>query len=172
MAPKYREVKSNQIPKIELENGTTVRIISGNVGGRRGPVTDIVIEPEYLDVFVPAQSEFTLPTKAGHTAFSYIIEGKGFFCREKKPFGYEVQGANYFDMKRNPLLENGNLVLFEDGGEIEVITEQEPIRFLLMSGRPTGEPVAWYGPIVMNTQEELRIAFEEYNEGTFLKHGT
>ena len=172
MAPKYREVKSNQIPKIELGNGTTVRIISGNVGGRRGPVTDIVIEPEYLDVFVPAQSEFTLPTKAGHTAFSYIIEGKGFFCREKKPFGYEVQGANYFDMKRNPLLENGNLVLFEDGGEIEVITEQEPIRFLLMSGRPTGEPVAWYGPIVMNTQEELRIAFEEYNEGTFLKHGT
>ncbi len=80
-----------------------------------------------------------------------------------------MEGVNYFDMKRDPFLDNGDLVLFEDGDEVMVSTEQDPVRFLLLSWKPIGEPVAWYGPIVMNTQEELRIAFEEYNNGTFIK---
>jgi redox-sensitive bicupin YhaK (pirin superfamily) len=78
--------------------------------------------------------------------------------------------VNYFDIQRDPFVDNGAIVLFDDGDEIMVTTEDEPLRFLLISGKPIGEPVAWYGPIVMNTQEQLRVAFEEYNNGTFIKH--
>ena len=99
-----------------------------------------------------------------------MIEGRGYFCREKNPFSYEVEGRNYFDIKRSPFVADGELVLFTDGEEIVVSAGEEPVRFLLMAGKPIGEPVAWYGPIVMNTQEELRIAFEEYEKGTFIKH--
>jgi redox-sensitive bicupin YhaK (pirin superfamily) len=169
IAPRYREVKSAQIPETRLENGTKIRIICGNVEGIQGPVGDIVIDPEYLDITVPAQGEFIHPTKPGHTVFTYIIEGSGYFCQEKKPFGFEVQGVNYFDIKRDPILGDGSLVLFDDGEKIEITTKNKPVRFLLMSGKPIGEPIAWYGPIVMNTQEELRIAFEEYHNGSFLK---
>lgn len=170
MDPRYRDVKSNQIPKVIQENGTKISIICGKVGTAQGPVRDIVIDPEYLDITVPAGSEFVHPTKRGHTVLSYVIEGKGYFCKERKPFSYEMEGASYFDMKRDPFLANGDLVLFGDGDQVMVWTEGDPVRFLLISGKPIGEPVAWYGPIVMNTREELRIAFEEYNNGTFIKH--
>ncbi len=119
---------------------------------------------------MPAGSEFRHPTRRGHTVFAYVIEGRGYFCREKNPFSYEVQGVNYFDMQREPFVSNGMIVLFEDGDEVMAATEDEAVRFLLISGRPLGEPVAWYGPIVMNTEEELRLAFEEYQNGTFIKH--
>ena len=102
--------------------------------------------------------------------FAYVTEGKGYFCQEKNPFTYEMEGENYFDIKREPFVGNGTLVLFDNGDEVMVSTEDEPVRFLLISGKPIGEAVAWYGPIVMNTQEELKIAFEEYNKGTFIKH--
>jgi len=170
MDPRYRDVKSSQIPEVTLANGTKVRIICGAVDGREGPVRDIVIDPEYLDMTVPPDSQFTHPTKRGHTVFVYIIGGKGYFCQEKNPFSYEVQGVNYFDTQRDPFLGNETVVLFDDGDEIMVSTEDEAVRFLLVSGRPIGEPVAWYGPIVMNTREELRVAFEEYSAGTFIKH--
>lgn len=124
----------------------------------------------YIDVTVPANSEFRQPAKPGHTVFAYIIEGQGYCCREKSPFTYEVEGINYFDIQRDPFVDNGTLVLFDDGDEIMVFTEEHKVRFLLISGKPIGEPVAWYGPIVMNTQEELQIAFEEYNKGTFIKY--
>ena len=168
--PKYRDITSSQIPEVKLSNGTSVKIISGEVSGVRGPVDDIVIEPEYLDISVPANTEFTHPTKPGHSVFAYIIDGKGYFCKEKNPFTYEIAGRNYFDFKRNPFVQNGEIVLFEDGEEIKVFTEEQNVRFLLISGKPLGEPVAWYGPIVMNTREELETAFEEYNEGTFIKY--
>lgn len=119
---------------------------------------------------VPARSEFFHPTKRGHTFFAYVIDGKGYFCQEKNPFSYEIEGINYFDMDRDPYVGNETIVLFEDGDQIMVSTEGEAVRFLLISGRPIGEPVAWYGPIVMNSEEELRIAFEEYRKGTFIKH--
>ncbi len=170
MDPRYRDVKSNQIPKISTGNGITIRIICGEVEGTRGPVQDIVTDPEYLDVTIPADREFIHPTKLGHTVFAYVIEGKAWFCREKNPFTYEVEGVNYFDIQRNPLVTNENLVLFDDGEQIVVSTEDEPVRFLLISGKPIGEPVAWYGPIVMNTQQELQIAFEEYSNGIFIKY--
>lgn len=170
MDPRYRDVKSNQIPEISTSNGVMIRVISGQVEGTQGPVRDIVTDPEYLDLTIPAKTEFIHPTKPGHTVLAYIIDGKARFCREKNPFTYEVEGVNYFDIQRNPFVTNENLVLFDDGEHVVVSTEDEPVRFLLISGKPIGEPVAWYGPIVMNTQEELQIAFEEYDNGTFIKH--
>ncbi|NUO09491.1 MAG: pirin family protein [Candidatus Brocadia sp.] len=170
MEPRYQDVKSGQIPEVMLENGIKVRIICGKAGGRQGPVRDIITDPEYLDITVPARSEFVHPTKRGHTVFAYVIGGKGCFCKEKLPFSYEIEGVNYFDMQREPFVNNETLVLFEDGDQIMVSTEGDAVRFLLVSGKPIGEPVAWYGPIVMNTEDELRIAFEEYHNGTFVKH--
>ncbi|MCF6154764.1 MAG: pirin family protein [Candidatus Brocadia sp.] len=170
MEPRYRDVKSGQIPNVMLENGTKVRVICGKVGGKQGAVQDIIADPEYLDITVPARSEFIHPTKRGHTVFAYVIEGKGYFCKEKLPFSYEIEGVNYFDMQRDPFVGNESLVLFEDGDQMMVSTEDDAVRFLLISGKPIGEPVAWYGPIVMNTEDELRIAFEEYHNGTFVKY--
>ncbi|MBI5674907.1 MAG: pirin family protein [Nitrospirae bacterium] len=170
MDPRYRDVKRSQIPEVVLENGVKIKIICGKVGKVEGPVQDIIIDPQYLDITVPSETEFTHHTKKDHNVFAYVIDGKGYFCKEKNPFTYEVTGENYFDIKRDAFAGNGNLVLFDSGDEIIAITEKEPVRFLLISGKPIGEPVAWYGPIVMNTQEELRIAFEEYNNGTFIKH--
>lgn len=170
MDPRYRDISNKQIPEVKLPNNTTIKIISGEVSGTKGPVEDIVIDPEYIDVTVPANSEFRHPTKQGHTVFAYIIDGQGYFCREKNPFTYEVEGTNYFDIQRDPFVGNGTIVLFDDGNEIMAFTEKHNVRFLLISGKPIGEPVAWYGPIVMNTQEELQIAFEEYKQGTFIKY--
>ena len=119
---------------------------------------------------IPAHTKFTHPTRQGHTVFAYVISGRGYFCQEKKPFTYEVEGINDFDMQRDPFLENETLILFEEGDHVSVSTEDEAVRFLLISGKPLNEPVAWQGPIVMNTQEELEIAFEEYRQGTFVKH--
>ena len=169
MAPRYRDVKSLQIPEVALNGGVRIRVICGKAGDVEGPVRDIVIEPEYLDVSLPPDTDFVHRTPRGHTVLAYVIRGKGYFCKEKNPFTYEVAGENYFDMQRDPFIGNGNLVLFEDGDQVMAMTDKDAVRFLLISGRPIGEPVAWYGPIVMNTQEELRIAFEEYHNGTFIK---
>ena len=142
-----------------------------SLGNKKGPVEDIVPDPEYLDVTVPAHTEYVHPTKRGHTVFAYVIEGKGYFCEEKTPFSYEMEGNGYFDLQTDPAVSNETLVLFHDGDRVTVSTESHAIRFLLVSGKPIGEPVAWYGLIVMNTNSELRTTFEEYQNGTFIKHG-
>jgi redox-sensitive bicupin YhaK (pirin superfamily) len=170
MDPRYRDVKSVQIPEVQMKNGITIKIICGRIGETDGPVKDIVIDPQYLDVTVPPGTEFTHVTKKEHNVLAYVIEGRGYFCIEKNPFTYEMVGENYFDLERDPFVSNGTLVLFDKGDEIKVITEDKPVRFLLISGKPIGEPVAWYGPIVMNTQEELRTAFDEYRNGSFIKY--
>jgi redox-sensitive bicupin YhaK (pirin superfamily) len=139
------------------------------VKGVKGPVQDIVIDPEYLDITVPPKSNFTYTVKRGHTVFAYVIEGKGYFDQGRDAYAYEMEGANYFDFKRDCLIGSENLILFDEGDEVAISTEDKPVRFLFVSGKPIEEPVAWYGPIVMNTQEELRIAFEEYQNGTFIK---
>ena len=169
MDPRYRDIKNDQIPEAVLSNGTRIKVICGKIADKEGPVRDIIIDPEYLDITVPAGKEYVHPTKRGHTVFAYVIDGAGYFCREKKPFSYEMEGANYFDMNREAALRNGDLVLFGDGDQVLALTEKESVRFLLLSGRPIGEPVEWYGPIVMNSKDELRVAFEEYNNGTFIK---
>ena len=170
MDPRYRDVASHQIPELKLPGGAVVKIVAGEVSGVKGPVRDVVIDPEYIDVTVPAHSEFRHPTRKGHTVFAYVFEGRGYFCKEKNPFTYEVEGDNYFDIHRDPFVGDGTVVLFDDGDEVVALNEEQPVRFLLISGKPLGEPVAWYGPIVMNTQEELKIAFEEYERGSFIKH--
>jgi quercetin 2,3-dioxygenase len=172
MDPRYRGLTSAEIPEVRRPNGVAAKVIAGTIGGVTGPVRDVVTAPEYLDVTVPAGATFSHPVTRGHTAFAYVIGGKGQFCRESDPFSYEAEGAGYFDMERGPLLGDGHLVLFGDGDEVTIGAQQEPVRFLLISGRPIGEPVAWYGPIVMNTQAELRVAFAELENGTFLRAGS
>ncbi len=170
MDPRYRGITHEEIPEVRVADGVTVKVIAGEVSGVKGPVQDVVIDPEYLDVAVPAGSTFRHPTKRGHTVFAYVIAGRGYFCKEKDPFTYEMEGRNYFDLQREPSVGNSELVLFGDGDEIAVSTDEESVRFLLIAGKPIEEPIAWYGPIVMNTREELRTAFEEYRNGTFIKH--
>ncbi len=102
--------------------------------------------------------------------FAYVIEGEGYFDEGREPFAHQEDGANYFDMSRQCVCGEDALVLYHPGDVIVVTTEEKPTRFLLVSGKPLQEPVAWYGPIVMNTQEELQTAFEEYSTGTFLRH--
>ena len=170
MDPRYREVKSSQIPEVALAKGVKAKIISGQVNGTKGPVRDIVTDPEYLDITIPSKSTFQYPVKRGHTAFAYVIDGQGYFDEGRDSYAFEAEGANYFDFKRECLIAPENLVIYGDGDEVIISTEDKGVRFLFVSGKPIKEPVAWYGPIVMNTQEELRIAFEEYQKGTFIKH--
>jgi quercetin 2,3-dioxygenase len=169
MNPRYRDVKNGQIPEVSPGKGVKIKIICGEVQGTQGPIRDIITDPSYLDVAIPAKTEFVHTTPEEHTVFAYIIEGQAVFCQEKKPFSYDVEGANYLDLQRNASLGNGNMVLFGEGEHVVVSTEEEAVRFLLLSGKPIREPVAWYGPIVMNTREELQTAFEEYEKGTFIK---
>jgi redox-sensitive bicupin YhaK (pirin superfamily) len=169
MDPRYREVQADTIPEAVLDGGVLVKVICGQIAGTKGPVEDIVTQPEYLDVTVPPGMEFTHAIPKGRTAFAYVIGGRGLFCQERDPFSYEMTGANWSDLERGPFIEAETLVLFEDGDQITVTTEDQGARFLLVSGKPLGEPVAWYGPIVMNTKEELEQAFAEFNDGSFIK---
>lgn len=155
MKPRYRDIKSSQIPRLVMENDITVRIISGEVNGIKGPVNDIVIDPLFLDITIPEDLSFTYNVHPDYTLFAYVLEGDG-----------------YFDDKREYRVKNDTLVLFDDGDTIKIEAGKNTLRFILLSGKPINEPVAWYGPIVMNTQEELQQAFEEYQNGTFLKHKT
>jgi redox-sensitive bicupin YhaK (pirin superfamily) len=170
MDPRYRDVKREQIPEISLKDGVKVKIICGKVDGTQGPVQDVITDPEYLDVTVPAGVTFNHPVRRGHTVFAYVIKGEAYFDQSRDPYDREVIGTSYFDLKRNCICGNESIILYGDGDEVSMTSDKNTVRFLLVSGKPIGEPVAWYGPIVMNTQEELRVAFEEYQSGTFIKH--
>ena len=152
MEPRYREVKNQQIPEVLIDKGVTIRIISGEVNKQRGPVKDIVVDIEYLDVTIVPGTEFEHTIKKGYRVFAYVIEGSGYFDTEQK---------------RN--IGKEHLVIFKDGDDVKIAANDSVFRFLLISGKPLGEPVAWRGPIVMNTQEELQVAFDEYRNGTFIK---
>ena len=153
MDPRYVGVSAGEIPSVQ-DGGATVRVIAGAVGDVVGPVTDIVIEPEYLDVTIAAGSRWTHPTRLGHTVFAYLFEGSATFGRSD-----EV------------VADGGHVVLLTDGEALAVHAGAQGARFLLVSGRPLGEPIAWGGPIVMNTREELDLAWRELDAGTFVKHG-
>jgi redox-sensitive bicupin YhaK (pirin superfamily) len=155
MPPRYRGITAGQIPEVELPGGVRVKIIAGELNGVRGPMEEIVIEPEYLDCSVPPGATFAHAAARGRTAFAYVIGGAG--------------------LVNGDAVRNHSLVLFDDGDELALeATGQpggEPLRFLLVTGAPLGEPVAWRGPIVMNTDAELRTAFQEFQQGTFVKQG-
>ena len=148
--PKYRDITADQIPRVEIQNGIRITVIAGTIGGAKGPMDDIVIDPEYFDCLVPAGQTFTHGIDPTYTAFIYVIGGNG-----------ETDGTG---------IENGTLVLFDQGEQLSIKAVDEPLRFLLLTGKPLGEPVAWQGPIVMNTQAELATAFQEYRDGSFIKH--
>jgi quercetin 2,3-dioxygenase len=170
MAPRYRDVKAATIPEVKLDNNVQVKIIAGEVAKVKGPVQDIVIDPEMFDVSIPAGVSFTHNLPAGHTAFAYVLSGEAYFDDCRDAYAHEAVGHGWLDMDRPCVCKAETVVLFKHAGDaIKIETVDKPVRFLFVSGRPLGEPVAWYGPIVMNTQEELRLAFEEFNAGTFIK---
>jgi quercetin 2,3-dioxygenase len=170
MTPRYRGITADEIPAVTDANGARVKVICGEVNGIRGPVRDIVTDPEYLDVTIAPGGTFAHRTTAGHTVFAYCIEGQGIFGNPADPYSYETEPASYFVTAREALIGDGHVVLFGDGDAVTIQAQREPVRFLLIAGKPIGEPIAWYGPIVMNTQEELRVAFDELQQGTFIKN--
>ena len=149
MTPRYRDITAERIPVVEQDNGTRIKVIAGSIGGVRGPMDDIVIDPEYLDCTVPAGQTYFHSTDPEYTAFIYVVGGTG--------------------LTDDLVLENGKLVLFDEGEQLAISAGDEPFRFLLLTGKPLNEPVAWRGPIVMNTQAELETAFREYRDGSFIK---
>ena len=170
MTPRYQEITADQIPTAQVQ-GASVKVICGQVGDALGPVLGIVTDPEYLDVSMQPNTRFEHPVQPGYTVFAYTIEGSGCFDPARDPYGHPVEGSPYLDADRDCETGPQRVVLYErEGDRVLVTTEDEGARFLLISGRPLGEPVAWYGPIVMNTEDELRVAFGEYRDGTFLRH--
>jgi quercetin 2,3-dioxygenase len=156
MPPRYQGVSDDQIPLLAVRGGTLIRVIAGEVDGVRGPVEGIVTDPEYLDLTVPVCASFTHETELGHTVFAYVIAGRACFAEDPVA------------APETECVADGTAVLLGDGDQVIVrAVGDTPVRFLLVSGRPLGEPVAWGGPIVMNTQEELRAAFQELEDGTF-----
>jgi quercetin 2,3-dioxygenase len=170
-APRYQEVKSEEIPDVTDDDGTHVRVVAGNFWGKKGPVEGVAAEPTYLDVSVSPGTRKTLPVETVRHAFAYVFAGGGKFCNASAPLSVPTETIKWLDT--SPPVEAGNrsLVLFDQGDDVTVQAGDDGIRFLLVSGKPLEEPVAWYGPIVMNTQEQLQEAFTELREGTFLKQG-
>ena len=168
-APRYQEVKSPDIPVIADDDGTRVRIVCGNFWGKTGPVDGIAAEPTYLDVSVPPGRRKTLPVETTRHAFAYVFAGSGKFSNASAPQVVVTEVVGDLDGSDVVAADNRSLILFDRGDEVTVQAGDEGIRFLLISGKPLEEPVAWRGPIVMNTQAELREAFAELEDGTFLK---
>jgi redox-sensitive bicupin YhaK (pirin superfamily) len=168
-APRYQDVKAADVPVAREDDGTEVRIVCGAYRGVRGPVEDVAAKPVYLDVSIPAGQRRTLAVETTSQAFAYVFAGEGKFCNASKPLAVPTEPAEWADTHPPSQADNRTLVLFDRGDEVEVQAGADGIRFLLVSGQPLGEPVAWYGPIVMNTQEELQHAFEQLEEGTFLR---
>jgi hypothetical protein len=149
MAPRYRGITSQEIPVIKMD-GIEIKVISGIYGDKKGPVKDLIVDVEYLDILLDKGKAITYDIKKDYTTFCYLVEGKGDF-----------EGS---------IMEKKQLILFKDATNLAV-KAKEKLRFILVSGMPINEPIAWGGPIVMNTQEELRIAFDELDQGTFIKTG-
>ena len=166
--PRYQDVQSKEIPEIIDDDGTVVRVVCGSFWGKTGPVDGIATEPSYLDVSVPPGKRKTLPVETSRHAFAYVFEGTGDFRGASRPFGVLTEKDD--DSVVREATGNRSLVLFDRGDEVTVQAGPEGIRFLLVSGKPLEEPVAWYGPIVMNTHDELRQAIKELDDGTFIKH--
>jgi redox-sensitive bicupin YhaK (pirin superfamily) len=172
-APRYQDIPAAVIPEITDDDGTHVRVITGDFWGKKGPVEGVAADPRYLDVFVPAGKRKSLPVEVGRHAFAYVFEGSGTFSGASKPFGVltEKETAGGGETLVRERTGNRSLVVFDRGDEVTVQAGEEGIRFLLVSGKPIEEPVAWHGPIVMNTQAELQQAIAELRNGSFIKHG-
>jgi redox-sensitive bicupin YhaK (pirin superfamily) len=171
-APRYQDIPAAAIPEVIDDDGTRVRVITGEFWGKKGPVEGVAADPRYLDVFVPPGKRKTLPVEVGRHAFAYVFDGSGTFSSASQPFGVLTEKATPAgETLVREQTGNRSLVVFDSGDEVTVQAGEQGIRFLLVSGKPIEEPVAWYGPIVMNTQAELQQAVTELRNGTFIKHG-
>ena len=168
-APRYQDIKAGEVPEVIDDDGTRVRVVCGDFWGKRGPVEGVAADPRYLDVFVPPGKRKTLAVELERHAFAYVFEGSGSFRAASEPFGVlteKTDGLNEILVREQT--GNRSLVLFDSGDEVTVQAGDEGIRFILVSGKPIKEPVAWHGPIVMNSQAELQQAFSELRQGTFI----
>jgi hypothetical protein len=170
--PRYQDIAATDIPEVVDDDGTRVRVVAGTFWGKTGPVEGVAADPRYLDVWVPPRVRTTLPVESSRHAFAYVFDGGGTFRGASPPRGVLTERVGEGETGPPVREEAGNrsLVLFDSGDEITVQAGEAGIRFLLVSGRPLEEPVAWQGPIVMNTPEELRQAYSELRAGTFIKH--
>lgn len=168
-APRYQDVVSHDIPEVIDDDGTRVRVICGDFWGKAGPVDGIAAEPRYLDVWVPAGRRKTLAVETSRHAFAYVFEGAGTFRDASDPAPVRTERVGSPEPARQEETGNRSLVLFDTGDEVTVQAGEAGIRFLLVSGQPLAEPVAWRGPIVMNTDDELRQAYAELRDGSFIR---
>jgi redox-sensitive bicupin YhaK (pirin superfamily) len=171
IAPRYQDVPSSAIPEVTDDDGTKVRIITGDFWGKKGPVEGVAADPRYLDVSVPPGKKKTLKVEVDRHAFAYVFAGSGSFGYASDPFGVlqEQEGPDGEEILVREDAGDRSLVVFDRGDEVTVQAGDQGVRFLLVSGKPIEEPVAWYGPIVMNTREQLAQAVKELREGTFIK---
>jgi redox-sensitive bicupin YhaK (pirin superfamily) len=178
-SPRYQDIKSADIAEVTDDDGTKVRIVSGEFWGKKGPVDGIAANPQYLDIYVPPGKRRSLPVETSRHAFAYVFDGAGRFGNASTPQAVmtdrldDLTGSRAFNDDAAtpvaPSIDNRSLILFDRGDEVTVEAGDEGVRFLLVSGQPLKEPVAWYGPVVMNTEEELRTAFAELRNVTFLR---
>ncbi len=168
-APRYQDVVAKEIPELTEDDGTSVRVVCGEFWGKRGPVDGIAADPRYLDVWVPPGKRRVLPVETSRHAFAYIFEGSGSFRDASAPQAVRTERVTASGTALPEEMGNRSLVLFDNGDEVVVQAGPTGIRFLLVSGTPLGEPVAWRGPIVMNTDAELRQAYAELRDGTFIR---
>jgi hypothetical protein len=171
-APRYQDIAAAAVPRVTDDDGTSVAVICGSFWGKRGPVDGIAADPRYLDVWVPPGVRKSLPVETERHAFAYVFEGSGTFSDASQPLGVLTEKeVDDREIRIRERTGNRSLVLFDSGDAVTVQAGEEGIRFLLVSGKPIEEPVAWYGPIVMNTQAELQQAVAELRDGTFIKRG-
>jgi len=169
-APRYQDIAAADIPEVVDDDGTRVRVIVGDFWGKQGPVEGVAADPQYIDVSVPPGARKRLKVDITRHAFAYVFAGSGSFRDASDPRGVLTEATDGSDrVARDHDTGNRSLVLFDNGDEVVVQAGDEGIRFLLVSGKPLEEPVAWYGPIVMNTQDELRQAISDLRAGTFIK---
>jgi redox-sensitive bicupin YhaK (pirin superfamily) len=169
-APRYQDIQARDIPEVTDDDGTHVRVVVGDFWGKKGPVEGVAADPRYLDVSVAPNKTKRLAVDNSRHAFAYVFAGSGTFRDASKPLPVQTELVGVSDDATPSMLGNRSLVVFDSGDEITVTAGDQGIRFLLVSGRPLQEPVAWYGPIVMNERSELQQAYAELQNGTFIKH--
>ncbi len=168
-APRYQDIEAKDIPSVVDDDGTRVRVVCGEFWGKTGPVDGVASDPRYLDVSVPPGHRVRLPVDRSQQAFAYVFAGSGSFKDASSPRAVATESVSPAGEPSDGRVGNRSLVLFDAGDEVSVQAGGDGIRFLLVSGKPLEEPVAWRGPIVMNTEEELRRAFSELHDGSFIK---
>ena len=167
--PRYQDIESKNIPEVTDDDGTNVRVVCGDFWGKSGPVDGIAADPQYLDIWVPPGQKKRFPVDTRRQAFAYVFQGSGAFRDASEPLPVKTEDVDG-DITFSDVGDR-SVVLFDSGDEVVVQAGEQGIRFLLVSGRPLREPVAWHGPIVMNTREELMQAYRELQEGTFVEGG-